>query len=61
MCGRFVRTSPQAVIMDEFGVEHFVNVDFTPRYNIAPSQPLSVALMELMAISDLHHLTCWQG
>jgi hypothetical protein len=22
--------------MDEFGVEHFVNVDFAPRYNIAP-------------------------
>jgi putative SOS response-associated peptidase YedK len=24
--------------MDEFGVEHVVNVDFAPRYNIAPSQ-----------------------
>jgi putative SOS response-associated peptidase YedK len=38
MCGRFVRTSPRAVLVDEFGVEHFVNVDFAPRYNIAPSQ-----------------------
>jgi putative SOS response-associated peptidase YedK len=37
VCGRFVRTSPRAVLVDEFGVEHFVNVDFTRRYNIAPS------------------------
>jgi len=40
MCGRFVRTSPQAVIMDEFGVQQLVNVDLAPRYNIAPSQPV---------------------
>jgi putative SOS response-associated peptidase YedK len=38
MCGRFIRTSPRAVISDEFGVDQFVNVDFAPRYNIAPSQ-----------------------
>ena len=37
MCGRFIRTSPRAVIVDEFGVEHFVNVDLSPRYNIASS------------------------
>ncbi|HVO25787.1 MAG TPA: SOS response-associated peptidase [Candidatus Margulisiibacteriota bacterium] len=44
MCGRFVRTSPQAVIVDEFGVEHFVNVDFRPRYNIAPSQQVETII-----------------
>jgi putative SOS response-associated peptidase YedK len=44
MCGRFVRTSPRAVLVDEFGVEHFVNVDFNPRYNIAPSQPLETII-----------------
>jgi putative SOS response-associated peptidase YedK len=30
--------------MDEFGVEHFVNVDFAPRYNIAPSQPVETLI-----------------
>ena len=44
MCGRFVRTSPRAVIVDEFGVEHCVDVDFAPRYNIAPSQPLETII-----------------
>lgn len=38
MCGRFIRTSPRAVMADEFGVAQFVNIDFAPRYNIAPSQ-----------------------
>jgi putative SOS response-associated peptidase YedK len=31
-------------MVDEFGVEHFINVDFKPRYNIAPSQPLETIL-----------------
>jgi putative SOS response-associated peptidase YedK len=44
MCGRFVRTSPQAVLVDEFDVEHFVNVDFAPRYNIAPRQPVETII-----------------
>jgi len=44
MCGRFIRTSPRAVLMDEFGVEHFVNVDFNPRYNIAPSQTVETII-----------------
>jgi putative SOS response-associated peptidase YedK len=30
--------------MDEFGVEHFVNVDFAPRYNIAPSQSVEAII-----------------
>lgn len=46
MCGRFVRTSPQTVIMEEFGVDHLVNVDFAPRYNIAPSQPLETIIYD---------------
>ena len=44
MCGRFIRTSPRAVLADEFGVEHFVNVDFAPRYNIAPSQSVEAII-----------------
>jgi putative SOS response-associated peptidase YedK len=44
VCGRFVRTSPQSVIIDEFCVEHFVNVDLAPRYNIAPSQPVETII-----------------
>jgi putative SOS response-associated peptidase YedK len=46
MCGRFIRTSPRARIADEFGVEHFVNVDFKPRYNIAPSQSVEAIIRD---------------
>ena len=46
MCGRFIRTSPRAVVVDEFGVEHFVNVDFAPRYNIAPSQTVEAIIRD---------------
>jgi putative SOS response-associated peptidase YedK len=38
MCGRFIRTNPRAVLVDQFGVAQFVNVDLRPRYNVAPSQ-----------------------
>jgi len=38
MCGRITRASSRQDIAEEFGVTHFVNVDLTPRYNIAPSQ-----------------------
>ena len=38
MCGRFTRTSSREVLVEEFGVTTFVNVDLRPRYNIAPSQ-----------------------
>ena len=44
MCGRFTRTTPRAVLVDEFGVEHFVEVDFAPRYNIAPSQNIEAII-----------------
>ena len=46
MCGRFIRTSPRTVLADEFGVEHFVNVDFNPRYNIAPSQSVEAIIRD---------------
>jgi putative SOS response-associated peptidase YedK len=38
MCGRISRTSPREAIAAEFGVSRFVNVDFRPLYNVAPSQ-----------------------
>src|SRR5579862_2640447 len=37
MCGRFSRSSSRDLIAQEFGVSQFVNVDLSPRYNIAPS------------------------
>ena len=46
MCGRFVRTSPRPVLADEFGVTQFVNVDLSPRYNIAPSQTVETILRD---------------
>jgi putative SOS response-associated peptidase YedK len=38
MCGRITRTSPQAAITRYFGVTRFAEVDWHPRYNVAPSQ-----------------------
>ena len=38
MCGRFSRTSSRDVLAAEFGVAQFINVDLSPRYNIASSQ-----------------------
>jgi hypothetical protein len=38
MCGRITRTSPQEAIAKEFGVTRFAEVDWHPRYNVAPSQ-----------------------
>jgi putative SOS response-associated peptidase YedK len=37
MSGRFARTSSRDALAAEYGVEHFVNVDLAPRYNIAPN------------------------
>ncbi len=36
MCGRFVRSSPQEVICDEFEAVAAAETDFVPRYNICP-------------------------
>ncbi len=38
MCGRITRTSPREAIAKEFGVTRFPEVDWHPRYNVAPSQ-----------------------
>ncbi len=46
MCGRFTRTSPHPILAEEFGVVHFVNVDLTPRYNIAASQTVETILRD---------------
>ncbi|MEK7761953.1 MAG: SOS response-associated peptidase [Nitrospirota bacterium] len=44
MCGRFTQTASPAVIAEEFGVA--VPPLFTPRYNIAPSQPVAAIRIE---------------
>jgi putative SOS response-associated peptidase YedK len=44
MCGRFARTSSRDVLATEFGVTTFVNVDLSPRYNVAPSQPVEAVI-----------------
>ena len=38
MCGRITRTSPREASAKEFGVTRFAEVDWLPRYNIAPTQ-----------------------
>jgi len=38
MCGRITRASPREAIAKEFGVTRFAEVDWHPRYNVAPSQ-----------------------
>jgi putative SOS response-associated peptidase YedK len=44
MCGRFVITSPPAAIRQAFGYAEQPN--FPPRYNIAPTQPFPVVIVE---------------
>jgi putative SOS response-associated peptidase YedK len=44
MCGRFVITSPPAAVRQVFGYAEQPN--FPPRYNIAPTQPIPVAILE---------------
>jgi putative SOS response-associated peptidase YedK len=45
MCGRYVRSSPRAVVADAFGVVPGPEIDFTPRYNVCPGdRVLAVAL-----------------
>src|SRR5882672_7677695 len=44
MCGRFVITSPPAAIGQAFGYAEQPN--FPPRYNIAPTQPIPVVIVE---------------
>jgi putative SOS response-associated peptidase YedK len=44
MCGRFVITSPPAALRQFFGYNEQPN--FPPRYNVAPTQPIPVVLIE---------------
>ena len=38
MCGRFSRTSPAELIVEEFCVTSPADVDFRPRYNVCPGE-----------------------
>jgi len=42
MCGRFTLTIDPADLQEAFFWVNFSNLDFAPRYNIAPTQPLAV-------------------
>lgn len=44
MCGRFVITSPPAALRQIFGYVEQPN--FPPRYNVAPTQPIPVVIVE---------------
>src|ERR1700709_1883972 len=44
MCGRFVITSPPAALRQVFG--YLEQPNFPPRHNIAPTQPVSVVMIE---------------
>ena len=44
MCGRFVITSPPAALRQIFG--YIEQPNFPPRYNVAPTQPVPVVILE---------------
>ncbi len=44
MCGRFVITSPPAALRQIFG--YLEQPNFPPRYNVAPTQPVPVVIVE---------------
>jgi len=44
MCGRFVITSPPAALRQIFG--YIEQPNFPPRYNVAPTQPIPVVMLE---------------
>jgi putative SOS response-associated peptidase YedK len=44
MCGRFVITSPPEALRQVFG--YIEQPNFPPRYNIAPTQPIPVVILE---------------
>jgi putative SOS response-associated peptidase YedK len=49
MCGRFVITSPPAVLRQVFG--YLEQPNFPPRHNISPTQPVPVIILD----NDLRH------
>jgi hypothetical protein len=44
MCSRITRTNPRAAIAREFGMMRFAEIDWRPRYNVAPSQALEAII-----------------
>ena len=44
MCGRFSRTSPAEVIVEEFGVTSVAAVDLAPRYNVCPGDRVAAVI-----------------
>lgn len=55
MCGRFTQTANKEEIEKEFKIDSFNNVNFNPRYNIAPSQDI-LAVRVLGAARELSEL-----
>ena len=45
MCGRFTLTQPASAVAERFGAQ-YVLFEFSPRYNIAPSQPVAVVIQD---------------
>jgi putative SOS response-associated peptidase YedK len=41
MCGRFIRTSPAEVIVEEFSVTSTASMDLRPRYNLCPGETVT--------------------
>ena len=61
MCGRYALTSPPEAIRQLFGYAETPN--FPPRYNIAPTQPIPVVIVEqdvAMAKRVSKRLYCFQ-
>jgi putative SOS response-associated peptidase YedK len=44
MCGRFSRSSPADVIVEEFGVTSSAAVDLRPRYNVCPGEDVAAVV-----------------
>lgn len=45
MCGRYTQTRGWGEVANEMGLPGLAEVDLTPRYNIAPSQPVPVVAL----------------
>lgn len=54
MCGRYTLKTPVDQLRDHFGLRD-VNVDLSPRYNIAPTQPVAVVPNRAERSLELFH------
>ncbi|MFW5863092.1 MAG: SOS response-associated peptidase [Spirochaetota bacterium] len=45
MCGRFAQADPLEIIAEQFGIE-VIDLDLSPRYNVAPGQQVAVIIKE---------------